>query len=247
MPADLAVTSRHLHWACSCCAMCPRSLPAPPQRCTPDTAILDLCRCDCAQVLTYDDFTKVSTFAADTASGGHYLAMLNVSKVCKGYAEQCRDNSIAESCMQRAIDGLPHAARTPGRIEAEAQAAAAAAAAAGQERRHRATLAAAISASIGLLLLAALLVVLLARHRRWQSRLSGKSSALLPLAQPPGSPGAQHKQQPASTDKAAQPAEVVSMPGLFALGEDVEQEVASTGGGGTSADSFSSSSRHLSQ
>lgn len=189
-------------------------------------------------MLTYDDFTKVSTFAADTASGGHYLAMLNVSKVCKGYAEQCRDNSFAESCMQRAIDALPHAARTPGRIEAEAQAAAAAAAAAGEERRHRATLAAAISASVGLLLL---LVVLLARHRRWQSRLSGKSSALLPLAQSPGSQGAQHEQQPASTDKAAQPAEVVSMPGLFAAGEDAEQKVAST-----PADSFSSS-RHLLQ
>jgi hypothetical protein len=194
-------------------------------------------------VLTYDDFTKVSTFAVDTASGGYYLVMRNVSKVCRGYAQQCRDNSIAESCMQRAIDALPHAARTPGRIEAEALAATTAAAEADEDRRHRTTIAAAVSASAGVLLLAVLFVFLLTRHRHLRRWLSGKPSSkpstLLPLAQQPGSPKGPHEQQLPSTDKAAgQPVDVVSMPGLFVLGEDVEQEVATA-----STDSLSSGRR----
>lgn len=143
------------------------------------------------QVIVYDDFTKVSTTTSDTAAGGYALAMLNVSKVCRGFVDKCKDSSIAEACMQRAIDALPHAAPTPGRIAAAQEAAAGAAAQAGQQRQQRATLGAAIGAGAGVCLLLALLAGVLVRHKRKLQQAKGKGGAILPLAKAPKSPTSQ--------------------------------------------------------
>jgi hypothetical protein len=140
------------------------------------------------QVIVYDDFTKLSTVTADTAAGGYALALFNMSKVCKGFVDKCRDSSIAEACMQRAIDALPHAAPTPGRLAAAQEAAQDAVVAAGQQRQQRATLGAAIGAGAGFCLLLALLAGVLVRHRRKLQQATGKYGAILPLAKAPGSP-----------------------------------------------------------
>lgn len=140
------------------------------------------------QVVIYDDYTKLSSTSTDTAAGGYGLVLHNVSKVCNAYADQCTDGLVAESCMQRALDALPAAAPTPGRLQAEAQAAAAAAAAARDQRQQNATLAGAISAGAGAFFLLVVLVYLLIRHRRSLRRAGGKTGgALLPVVQPPSS------------------------------------------------------------
>lgn len=176
------------------------------------------------QVIVYDNVTKLLTSAVDTAAGGYSLVMHNVTKVCKGYAEQCRDSSIAESCMQRAIDALPNAARTPGRAEAEAKAAEAAVAAASEERRQRATLAAAIGAGAGVFLLLVLLVGLLLRHRRQlRQATSSKPSTLLPLAKVPESPGPD-KPSGGMTVRDISPADDMNTLGPYA-GKDVQMLV----------------------
>jgi hypothetical protein len=142
------------------------------------------------QVLIYDSFTKVSTGMTDTAAGGYGLALFNVSKVCLAYATQCTDSLVVESCMQRALDALPLAAKTPGRIQAAADAATAAAAAAEDRRRQQATLAGAISAGCGAFVLLMLVFGLLIRHRRnLQRSEKAGGMTLLPVVQPPGSPG----------------------------------------------------------
>lgn len=90
--------------------------------------------------------------------------------------------------MQRALDALPAAAPTPGRLQAAAQAAEAATAAARDQRQQRATLAGAISAGAGACFLLVLLLWLLVRHRRSLQLGSSKSGGgLLPLFQPPAS------------------------------------------------------------
>jgi hypothetical protein len=137
------------------------------------------------QVIVYDDFTKLSAVTADTAAGGYALAMFNVSKVCRGFVDKCRDSSIAEACMQRAIDALPHAAPTPGRLAMAQEAAEVAAGQQRQQRQQHATLGAAIGAGAGFCLLLALLASVLVRHRRKLQQAIGKDHTILPLAKPP--------------------------------------------------------------
>lgn len=136
--------------------------------------------------MIYDDFNKVSTFAADTAAGGYSIVLFNTSKLCHGYANQCSDSNTADACMQRAIDALPLAAPTPGRL--------AALAAARAQQRQQTALAAGIGAAagaVGLLLLglAFVLTVRWCRRRRVQHDGSGgKGGGLLP-SRPAGSVG----------------------------------------------------------
>jgi hypothetical protein len=138
------------------------------------------------QVIVYDNFVKSSASPVDAAAGGYAMALLNTSKVCEGFLDECKDSSSVEACMQKGLDALPNAAATPGRIVASAAAAEAAQAADRERKRQAATLGGAVAAAAGAGILLVVVFALVLRHKH---RLRGLSSSK-PLA------GQQHSSPP---------------------------------------------------
>lgn len=136
-----------------------------------------MCMCLQPQVLVYDDFAKLSAFTVDSAAGGYSMLLHNTTKFCLGWARQCTDSSLAEACLQRALDAQPGAAPTPGRSKAVADAAEAAREAASNQKRQQTAVAAAIGSAVGAAVLLLLLLFLVLRQRSWRG-CGGKNNAL---------------------------------------------------------------------
>lgn len=153
------------------------------------------------QMLVYDDFTKLSTFTADTAAGGYSLVFKNTTKLCMGWANHCTSSAVPDSCLQRALDDLPGTPPTPGRLAAAAEDP-------GFDRRRKVVVPAVVASVVGAAVVLALMLVLLRRswRRLWWPGGGDADVSVVARKQPPragaaarGAPGEPHEKHNSDT------------------------------------------------